>query len=61
MSKLCTDTLAALGFSCGVFHVEGKVTSRGPRIIEVNARMGGGQARRCRAACGPPEAPKMKP
>lgn len=24
MSKLCTDTLAALGFTCGVFHVEGK-------------------------------------
>jgi carnosine synthase len=28
-----------------VFHVEGKVTSRGPRLIEVNARMGGGQVR----------------
>ncbi len=45
MAALCTDTLAALGFSCGVFHVEGKVTSRGPRLIEVNARMGGGQVR----------------
>jgi carnosine synthase len=45
MAKLCTDTLAALGFTCGVFHVEGKVTSRGPRLIEVNARMGGGQVR----------------
>jgi carnosine synthase len=45
MAALCTDTLAALGFTCGVFHVEGKVTSRGPRLIEVNARMGGGQVR----------------
>ena len=26
----------------GVFHVEAKYTSIGPRIIEVNARMGGG-------------------
>ncbi len=27
----------------GVLHVEGKCTTRGPRIIEVNARMGGGR------------------
>jgi hypothetical protein len=35
----------ALGFHMGVFHVEAKYTSRGPRLIEVNARMGGGPVR----------------
>ncbi len=29
----------------GVFHVEAKYTSRGPRLIEVNCRMGGGPVR----------------
>ena len=29
----------------GVFHVECKYTSRGPRLIEVNCRMGGGPVR----------------
>jgi biotin carboxylase len=38
-------TLKALGFQDGVFHVEEKYTKRGPRIIEVNARMGGGPIR----------------
>jgi hypothetical protein len=37
--------LQALGFHLGVFHVESKYTSRGPRLIEVNARMGGGPVR----------------
>lgn len=37
--------LQALGFKLGVFHVELKATSRGPRLIEVNARMGGGGVR----------------
>jgi len=32
-----------LGFDTGVFHVEAKLTSNGPFLIEVNARMGGGQ------------------
>ena len=27
----------------GVLHVEGKCTSKGPRIVEVNARLGGGR------------------
>jgi biotin carboxylase len=31
----------ALGLELGAFHVEGKITSRGPRIVEINARMGG--------------------
>ena len=34
-----------MGFQLGVFHVELKFTSRGPRLIEVNARMGGGPVR----------------
>ena len=38
-------TVKALGFTDGIFHVEEKYTSRGPRIIEVNARMGGGPIR----------------
>ena len=29
----------------GVFHVELKYTSRGPRLIEINCRMGGGPVR----------------
>lgn len=29
----------------GVYHVELKYTSRGPRLIEVNCRMGGGPVR----------------
>ena len=41
--QLCVETVQAFGFRCGVLHVEGKCTSRGPRIVEVNARMGGGR------------------
>jgi carnosine synthase len=60
-----------------VLHVEGKCTSKGPRIVEVNARMGGGRIHQIveavwgvdlieahlRAALGlPPElAPSRKP
>mmetsp|Transcript_20608 Transcript_20608/g.55000 ORF Transcript_20608/g.55000 Transcript_20608/m.55000 type:complete len:541 (-) Transcript_20608:135-1757(-) len=39
--KLACDTALALGFKWGVFHIELKYTSRGVRLIEVNARMGG--------------------
>jgi biotin carboxylase len=31
-----------LGLRMGVFHVEAKYTTKGPRLIEVNCRMGGG-------------------
>jgi len=31
----------AFGFHTGVLHVEGKATSHGPRVVEVNARLGG--------------------
>eukprot|EP00190_Bangiopsis_sp_CCMP1999_P001673 CAMPEP_0198729044 /NCGR_PEP_ID=MMETSP1475-20131203/13952_1 /TAXON_ID= ORGANISM="Unidentified sp., Strain CCMP1999" /NCGR_SAMPLE_ID=MMETSP1475 /ASSEMBLY_ACC=CAM_ASM_001111 /LENGTH=545 /DNA_ID=CAMNT_0044491581 /DNA_START=10 /DNA_END=1643 /DNA_ORIENTATION=- len=39
--RLAVDSTLALGFRYGAFHVELKYTSRGPRLIEVNARMGG--------------------
>jgi carnosine synthase len=35
----------ALGLNDGVIHMEGKVTSEGPRLIEANARMGGSYVR----------------
>jgi biotin carboxylase len=38
---LSVQTVQAFGFRRGVLHVEGKCTSHGPRVIEVNARMGG--------------------
>ena len=41
--ELSVRTVQAFGFSRGVLHVEGKCTSKGPRIVEVNARMGGGR------------------
>lgn len=41
--ELSANTVQALGFSQGVLHVEGKCTTRGPRIVEVNARLGGGR------------------
>ncbi|EER20663.1 conserved hypothetical protein [Perkinsus marinus ATCC 50983] len=45
LKNMAQDAVAAIGFTNGVFHVEGKFTSRGPRLIEVNARMGGGPTR----------------
>lgn len=39
--KLAVDSTLALGFKYGCFHVECRYTARGPRLIEVNARMGG--------------------
>jgi carnosine synthase len=39
---LAHQALAAMGFANGAFHVEVKDTSHGPRLIEVNARIGGG-------------------
>lgn len=41
--ELSVQTVQAFGFQRGVLHVEGKCTSKGPRIVEVNARMGGGR------------------
>lgn len=42
LKDLAISCVKALGFEDGVFHVECKYTSRGPQLIEVNARMGGG-------------------
>jgi len=43
LKDLAVKSCLALGFTSGVFHVELKYTSRGPQLIECNARMGGGQ------------------
>ncbi|KAH8064552.1 hypothetical protein JL722_1429 [Aureococcus anophagefferens] len=51
LEQLAVDALAACGFEVGVFHVECKLTSRGPRLIEINARMGGGQVRKTHLLC----------
>merc|ERR1712190_542521 len=47
LKDLGVKSVQALGFSCGVFHVELKYPSSGPQLIEVNARMGGGPVREC--------------
>jgi len=47
LKELAVNSVVALGFESGVFHVECKYTSTGPQLIEVNARMGGGQVREC--------------
>jgi biotin carboxylase len=39
--ELSVRTVQAFGFHRGVLQVEGKCTGQGPRVIEVNARMGG--------------------
>ncbi len=42
ITELCVHTALALGFRDGVLHCEAKDTSRGPRLLEINARLGGG-------------------
>ena len=49
--QLAVDALKCCNFDVGVFHVECKMTSRGPRLIEINARMGGGQVRKTHLLC----------
>merc|ERR1740117_2652851 len=41
LKDLAVKSCDALGLTSGVFHVECKMTSTGPHLIEVNARMGG--------------------
>jgi carnosine synthase len=41
--ELTIRAAQAFGLHRGVLHIEGKCTTRGPRIVEVNARMGGGR------------------
>ncbi|MEU2357698.1 ATP-grasp domain-containing protein [Streptomyces misionensis] len=38
---VAVDALSAVGISSGVMHVEMRLTRLGPRIIEINARLGG--------------------
>jgi len=40
--RLATSAIEALGVRTGCLHTEIKFTSEGPRIIEVNGRVGGG-------------------
>jgi carnosine synthase len=42
LNEFCIRAAQAFGFRTGVLHIEAKSTSRGPRIVEINARMGGG-------------------
>jgi carnosine synthase len=39
----CIEAVQAVGFRTGVLHIEAKTTRNGPRIVEINARMGGGR------------------
>ncbi|MEV8100940.1 ATP-grasp domain-containing protein [Streptomyces sp. NPDC088135] len=41
VAPVATAAIAALGITTGIQHVELRLTDRGPRIIEVNARIGG--------------------
>jgi carnosine synthase len=45
LKELAIGAVKCLGFRDGIFHVECKYTSHGVQLIEVNARMGGGQVR----------------
>ncbi|HAZ07748.1 MAG TPA: hypothetical protein DCZ01_04310 [Elusimicrobia bacterium] len=39
--KMAKDVVKALGLSNGALHLEAKITPAGPKLIELNARMGG--------------------
>lgn len=49
---LARDALRGLGLRTGVAHTEIKLTSQGPRLIEVNGRIGGGVPDMLRLAAG---------
>lgn len=42
LAQVAEAAAAALGVTCGCLHTEIKLTPDGPRIIEVNGRIGGG-------------------
>ena len=42
VADLCARTALALGIENGVLHAEAKDTTRGPRLLEINGRPGGG-------------------
>jgi biotin carboxylase len=52
IERLVSDALHALGVRTGIAHTEVKLTPAGPRIIEVNGRLGGEVADLARAAYG---------
>ncbi|MDQ2837335.1 MAG: ATP-grasp domain-containing protein [Actinomycetota bacterium] len=52
VEELTTRALQALGISWGLTHTELKLTPDGPRIIEVNGRLGGFISDLARSACG---------
>jgi biotin carboxylase len=41
--ELAISHAERFGLHHGVLHIEGKCTSRGPRIVEINCRLGGGR------------------
>jgi cysteine synthase A len=41
ITQVAANAISAIGFNFGVAHVELKVTSQGPRVIEINPRIGG--------------------
>jgi len=42
VQELASAAITALGVQCGCLHTEIKLTPDGPRVIEVNGRIGGG-------------------
>jgi biotin carboxylase len=50
--ELASATLAALGVTVGATHTEIKLTADGPRVIEVNGRIGGGVPEMLRLSTG---------
>lgn len=50
LERYALDCVKACGFHFGCFHVECIVTKEGPRLIEVNARQGGGSMQEFNAA-----------
>jgi len=43
LARAATDALAAIGHDFGPAHTEVTMTAEGPRVIEVNSRLAGGQ------------------
>ncbi|MET9779204.1 ATP-grasp domain-containing protein [Streptomyces sp. NPDC006367] len=41
LRRIVTEAIKAVGVSSGILHVEVRLTSQGPHIIEINARLGG--------------------
>jgi biotin carboxylase len=39
--EVALGALSTVGISCGIMHVEMRLTHQGPRIVELNARLGG--------------------